>query len=258
MKLLKKIKWNLFPKKKELIETLQSTWDQFGKEDTFFSVVTDEKYKDENLSSEIIDDFYSLANSRDCVEYVNAKLKTYKNFSLADCKDKKGLEFGCGVGRNLVHLAPYFKDMLGIDISEKHLEQAKKICQKMNISQARVQKSYDYIEDIGQFDFIFTVITLQHIPPPLMKAYIQQLLNMLLPGGIALFQLPVAREKGYKYNEEKCIQKESPLSWQMHILPEKIVNKIIKQCGCKLLEFDTSVDHCGPDWKNGFFIVEKP
>lgn len=257
MKLLKKLRWKLMPKKNELLKTLQKTWDNFGKKDPYFSVITDDKYKDENLSDKVIEEFYLCDNAKACTKYINQKLKEHAKISLNHFRDKTALDFGCGVGRNIVHLAPQFKSVTGLDISQGHLDRAKKVCEKMNITNVQFHKSYEEIESFGKFDLAFTVITLQHTPPPLMKSYIKQLLNMLNPGGFAFIHLPVGRAKGYKYNEEKCISDQEILSWQMHLLPQKVVQKIIDSCNCKLIEFDNTVDHCGVDWDNGFFIIQK-
>lgn len=256
MKLLKKIRWALFPKEEELVNTLQNTWDNFGEHDPFYSVITYEKYKDKHLTDELIDEFYSNPNAEGCTLYVERKLKELKQHGLESFKHKTGLDFGCGVGRNIVHLAPHFKKMVGLDISAKHLDYARKACKKRNLDNVIFFKSNQDIEPFGKFDFIFTVITLQHIPPPLMKKYIEQLLNMLNHNGIAFIHLPVDRA-GYKYNEEKCIQQGKVLSWQMHLLPIQQMNRIINRSNCTLLEFDNTADHCGKDWENGFFIIEK-
>jgi ubiquinone/menaquinone biosynthesis C-methylase UbiE len=42
----------------------------------------------------------------------------------------------------------------------------------------------------GSFDFVCSVITLQHIPPEFSRRYIAEFLRVLAPGGAALFQVP--------------------------------------------------------------------
>ena len=41
----------------------------------------------------------------------------------------------------------------------------------------------------GKFDFVLSLITLQHIPPPLVEGYLTEFLRVLAPGGMAYFQM---------------------------------------------------------------------
>ena len=45
----------------------------------------------------------------------------------------------------------------------------------------------------GRFDFVYSVITLQHMPPDLAAGYIAEFCRVLAPGGLAMFQMPVER-----------------------------------------------------------------
>lgn len=258
MKLFHKIKSKILPNKEKLYDSLERAWDIMGEKEPFYSVITNEEFKSENLSSEVIDQFYSSASAQANTQYVAEKLKDLKALSLKDFHDKRALDFGCGVGRNALHLAPHFKTLVGLDISEKHLMRAREICEKKGILNTEFYKSTHEITSFGKFDFIFSVITLQHIPPPLMKQYIHQLLSMLNPKGLAFLQFPIEAE-GYKFLENKFItEKGNEKHWDMHILPENEARKIISKEDCTLLEIDlTAGNQCGGKWKGAYFIIEK-
>lgn len=60
--------------------------------------------------------FYSVAQS---------SRESYRRFLIAECEGKKVLEYGCGPGSSVVFLAKNGAQVIGIDISEVAIEQAK-------------------------------------------------------------------------------------------------------------------------------------
>ena len=42
----------------------------------------------------------------------------------------------------------------------------------------------------AQFSFIYSMIVLQHIPPPLSESYLREFFRVLEPNGLLIFQLP--------------------------------------------------------------------
>jgi ubiquinone/menaquinone biosynthesis C-methylase UbiE len=90
----------------------------------------------------------------------------FKNMS--NLSEKKVLDFGCGPGRNLVKYEKTFKQIDGIDISEKNLEKAIEWIQYNNLN---VNKFRLYISngidcsnvENNEYDIIISTICLQHI-----------------------------------------------------------------------------------------------
>ncbi len=257
MKLYEKIKSRFFPNKKKLYKSLQMAWNDMGEKEPFYSVVTNDQYKMENFDENQKEHFYFSEGSKFLTQYVNLKLRKHLKTSLDAFSSGRGLDFGCGVGRNTVHLSPYFKNFVGLDISQRHLNQAQKICDEKGLKQVEFYKSSDDILSYGSFDFIFSVITLQHIPPPLMKSYIDQLLQMLKSKGIAFLHLPT-EAKGYKFFEKNYFfKKGQKLSWSMHVLAQPVVEKLIKKNKCQLIHLDRELDLCEGKWKSAIFLIRK-
>jgi 2-polyprenyl-3-methyl-5-hydroxy-6-metoxy-1,4-benzoquinol methylase len=97
------------------------SWEQYGKQDPYFGVCTDLKYKKGNLNEESLHDFFTTGE--DHIEEVLSKLKNY--FPSADINSfKQVLDFGCGTGRLLIPLAHRFQNVTGIDISPGMLAEA--------------------------------------------------------------------------------------------------------------------------------------
>jgi SAM-dependent methyltransferase len=106
---------------------------------------------------------------------------------------RDALEFGCGLGRLSRALSHYFGTVLGVDVSDVMIGRAK----ELNSSASNLRFILNVADDLSgitgdSFDFILSDIVLQHIPPELSKGYLTELMRLLRPGGIMVFQLPGA------------------------------------------------------------------
>lgn len=101
----------------------------------------------------------------------------------------RALDFGCGVGRLTQALAARFETVDGVDISSSMVSHAN----TFNRFPGRVRYHLNVRSDLGafpsaQYDFICSLIALQHIPPRFQKGYLRDFFRLLKPGGIAYFQ----------------------------------------------------------------------
>jgi SAM-dependent methyltransferase len=106
----------------------------------------------------------------------------------------RALDFGCGVGRLTQPLSASFTEVIGVDISPTMI----RIAERLNRAPDRVRYVPGNPHDLGQFeadrfDFIYSDIVLQHIPPDSSRRYIAEFLRVLAPGGVLVFQLPSHR-----------------------------------------------------------------
>jgi len=104
------------------------------------------------------------------------------------------LDFGCGVGRLTQALARHFDKVTGVDISEEMLSLAR----KFNSAGDRVRFLHNARADLrlfadNQFDFVYSMITLQHMEPVYARAYIGEFVRVCAPGGAIFFQVPAQR-----------------------------------------------------------------
>jgi len=72
----------------------------------------------------------------------------------------------------------------------------------------------------GAFDVIYSRLVLQHVPPALVRAYIPELVRVLAPGGVLMFQMPdeIAREP-----EESFLDAPVVGGCLKHLLPRVLV-----------------------------------
>ncbi|MBK8477832.1 MAG: class I SAM-dependent methyltransferase [Opitutaceae bacterium] len=103
------------------------------------------------------------------------------------------LDFGCGLGRLTNGLAGHFAQTTGVDISSTMLKQARQLSRHPD--RIRFVKTADprlrNLPD-NAFDFVYSEITLQHIPPAESEVYIASLVRLARPGGAISFQLPAS------------------------------------------------------------------
>ena len=107
---------------------------------------------------------------------------------------RRALDFGCGVGRVTQAMAGSFERCDGVDISASMLQLAR----RHNRDPARCSYHLNVADDLklfpdAAFTFVFSTLVLQHIAPPYTRGYIKELLRVLAPGGLLVFQLPSHR-----------------------------------------------------------------
>ncbi len=109
---------------------------------------------------------------------------------------RTALDFGCGAGRVTQALADHFEIVTGIDVSpamlalavrhNRHGERCRYVLNE--------NRTLDQLEP-GSIDLVYSNITLQHLRPRLIRAYLRGLLRVLAPKGLLLFHLPSHRRR---------------------------------------------------------------
>lgn len=120
-------------------------------------------------------------------------------------KEKVGLDFGCGCGRNVQNLITRFKRMDGIDISPVLVEQARANILKDGHSPESFKLyagdgvSLNVLDD-NEYDFIMSTIVLQHIAVyEIRYNYFKEFLRVLKPGALLSFQMGFGRRDRSTY-----------------------------------------------------------
>ena len=102
-------------------------------------------------------------------------------------RHERALDFGCGVGRLTRALARRFDEAVGIDVSERMLEHAR----RLNADTPNVTFASSDEPPPEPFDLVVANLVLQHLPSKaLARAYIVRLIKATRPDGLLVFQLP--------------------------------------------------------------------
>jgi 2-polyprenyl-3-methyl-5-hydroxy-6-metoxy-1,4-benzoquinol methylase len=215
-----------------LFQHVQTTWQHLGETEPYYSVLTAERYESSRIEA-------SLKEFHDSGRRNVAMFKATLNRNAVDLKPLKScLEFGCGVGRVTRWLAPHFDQMLAYDISRSHLQLAQGYLERESIDNVDL-RHVARVEDLQQLpkvDMVFSVIVLQHNPPPIIAEMIGAFIDALNPGGVAYFQVPTYR-KGYRFSLKPYLQQRNDVpTMEMHVLPQRRVFEIIADRGGRVLE----------------------
>lgn len=239
---------------KQMMHRTQLEWEEFGKSEPHWSVLTDDKFKNKNLQKNQEEFYSSGAHVLDIV------ISIFRNHNVNIKNINKCFELGCGVGRITIHLAKLFNETIAADISLPHLElcrselKRRNVLSKVNLFHLTSTAS---LEKLDNYDFFCSFIVLQHNPPPIIAYTIKEVLNKLNREGIAIFQVPTYM-KGYKFSSDEYLSNSKKLGMEMHCIPQSAVIKIASECGCDVLEIreDNWIGN-RKNWISNTFILKK-
>lgn len=215
----------------QMFERIHLEWEFLGESDPFWSVMTQPHYHLDKFEAHK-DEFYTSGNFT-CEIFLAALRRNNINYHLVNTC----LEVGCGVGRVTSFLAAAFPRVIASDISDHHLHYARKYLAAKNITNVELQHwgNMHSLESLPKVDAVYSVITLQHNPPPIIAWMLRKLLESLNAGGVAYLQIPTYRN-GYLFEVDRYLSSEAPNTLEMHFLPQHEIFKIVNLCNCVCLE----------------------
>ncbi|HRJ96988.1 MAG TPA: class I SAM-dependent methyltransferase [Fimbriimonadaceae bacterium] len=168
-----------------------SDWEIWGENDPYFGVCTMDQFRLGRMTNESRAEFFRTGEGdvRRWIDYCRRHIDP-------DFEPKRALDFGCGVGRLLIATARIAEEVTGIDVSESMLEEARKNCEEFSLNNVTLLKSDDRLSLLkGEFDFVYSHIVIQHIPPERGTVIIERLVDHLASGGIGYLQMTYAHEE---------------------------------------------------------------
>lgn len=215
-----------------LLAHTEATWTRLGREEPHWSVISAERFKQNQLSAHEAEFYASGAGDVD----------TFFAFMTRNGVDpgpfERVLELGCGLGRVTRFLAERFPQVLACDISPTHLQQAQDYLAGQGLANTRfvrIQGIAD-LQGPADLDAVFSVIVLQHNPPPAIAAILAALLQRLRIGGVAYFQVPT-HAADYRFKlDDYLAHGLAARHIEMHCVPQRLVFRIAAEAGCEVLE----------------------
>jgi ubiquinone/menaquinone biosynthesis C-methylase UbiE len=202
-------------------------WKEWGERDPYFAVVTHDQFRKDRFA-ENTSEFFETGERDVELAIVQA------NRSGAPIKTSRALDFACGVGRLLAPLAGRFDEVVGLDISEGMMREARKNASSLGLDNVSIRNSDDDLSHAdGQFDLVLSKIALQHIPVVRGMKILQRLLSRVSAGGAAVLDFsvhvdrPVWKElQYYKYRAMRLVrgkdQVDPPMKMHSYHLQEVI------------------------------------
>lgn len=167
------------------LDALQREWNDMGASDPMWAVLTREDKRGNRWDA---GEFFRLGVTE--IEAVLAAL-VQRGLATRRGAGMRALDFGCGVGRLSQALAQHFGRVDGVDIAPAMIEAAR----RFNRHGERVTYHHNTAGDLarfadGTFDFVYSNMVLQHMPPALAQRYAAEFVRLLSPRGVAVFQCP--------------------------------------------------------------------
>ncbi len=163
------------------IKDARRNWEEFAKKDPLWAILPIPEKKDNRWK---IDDLYQTGHAE-----IDSVMNYLKGLNL-NIEFNRALDFGCGVGRLTQALCKYFEECIGIDIALGMLQ----IARGHNKYRERCSYILNCTSDLrifknDVFDFIYSNIVFQHLPPKLTLGYIKDFLRVIKKNGVIIFQV---------------------------------------------------------------------
>jgi SAM-dependent methyltransferase len=155
-------------------------WERYGQIDPYYGVVSVERFKSENLTEGAIEEFFDSGRA-----HLDEVLETIRRHVDPDFAPQSALDFGCGVGRMVIPLSSIAERVVGLDVSEAMIAEARKNVQERGTGEVRFYQQASEIPVGERFDLIHSFIVFQHIPVKRGEKIFRDLLDRLSSGGVA-------------------------------------------------------------------------
>jgi len=164
------------------IRLVRNTWERLARLDPYWAIVNRPDWRRNRTE---LGEFF--ADGRALVERQLAQVAAV----CPDLRMERALDFGCGVGRLSAALAARFREVVGVDISAQMIALARRHHAAVgNLVFVRNTRPDLGGFATGEFDLVYSLITLQHVPRPFIRTYLEEFARVCRPGGLLLFQLP--------------------------------------------------------------------
>jgi len=183
-----------------------SQWKAWGKVDPYYGVWTDERFRAANIENNR--DAFFDTGERNIGLFLDRAQRYF-----GPVTPGRALDFGCGVGRLTMPLTRRFASVVGVDISDEMLAEARRNCARRGIDNAEFVLSDDGLSRVeGRFDLVLSYIVLQHLPLERGVQVAARLLELVAPGGVAVLQFSVRRPRESRARKLKY--------WISHNMPQ--------------------------------------
>ncbi len=247
------------------LKEVKKNWEEFGTSDPFWAILA-EPSKGGKWD---VNEFFAVG-AREVARIV----KRTESLRLTSAH-RRALDFGCGVGRLTQPLGARFDEAIGVDISSSMVRLADSLNTTPNCTFIVNERSDLSVFPDGHFDFILSLITLQHMESRFAKTYLQEFMRVLSPSGILYFQIPEQVKIPTPYRRAKAqiyyrvvmryriifllfraLLGSPRVVMEMHGMLKNEVISLIQSAGGKV-EFIEELPDAGPNWTSYRYCVRR-
>jgi ubiquinone/menaquinone biosynthesis C-methylase UbiE len=128
--------------------------------------------------------------------------------------DARVLDIGCGTGRVMEHLAPWCREVHGIDISQRMVQGGRERLGHLAGVHFHHGNGYDLagFED-GSFDVVYSIVALQHMPRTVAYNYLLESHRVLRQGGVLWAYVPNAFAAFHHFSQPWFVSHPYPMNF---------------------------------------------
>lgn len=165
-------------------------WEKWGRQDPYFGVITDERYRNANLDHDSYESFFQTGE-----QHVEALCERFSQSFVGQFNPKTVLDYGCGTGRLSVALAKRFEHVTGVDVAPSMIDEALATRDSIGLDNLEFRVCQgDFKDADDQYDLVNTYIVMQHIPRRRGMIVVANLLESVAPGGFIALHLTFGNE----------------------------------------------------------------
>lgn len=238
----------------QMFQRTRAYWQSAGSNarTAYWSVLSTDDWQGSPSREQLIA-FYDTGRAN-AASLIGIARKLRPGFTLAE---SRVLDFGCGVGRVLRHFVGEAASCEGWDFSRAHLQLLEANFRGLfgldrSAYAVRVIESPNARPVGGEFDLAYSLITLQHNPPPVMAQMLRLVLRALAVGGVALVHLPTApAAEDYEFAVNTYLS-DSDSTMEMHALSRDAIFAIAREENASVA-WARYTNLCGPSFVNELF-----
>lgn len=242
---------------------LKNNWEGLGRADPMWAILADPNRHGHRWTPE---EFFATGE-----EHVQGYLDKVREAGLSP-GHRRALDFGCGAGRLTQALAAHFDQTVGVDIADSMIALAR----AQNASRGRRPSAVSFVGnaapdlslfDDDSFDFVLSIVVLQHMDNDLKRGYLREFVRVLKPGGVAVFTVPshadwspkglirrlpnrvlnVVRRRRYGYQSVM----------EFYPMHRQVLEYLVAQTGAQVVSAEAE-PMAGPPWTSFLYVVAKP
>ena len=168
--------------------TTDTEWQAWGQRDPYFAVITDPRYRIDAFTHEAKLDFFASGGKNVRMILDACRVHFDPHFS-----PQRILDFGCGVGRLSIPFAAQAREVVGMDVAESMLAEARRNCQDCH-NVTLVLSDDTLSRATGQFDLVYSGLVLQHVEVARGRELFVELVGKVMPGGCGVIQVTLASD----------------------------------------------------------------
>ena len=158
-------------------------WAMLGEGEPFYGVLSDPRFLRANITPAALEEFWQTGRNE--LNGYRQLIRTH----FGDFSDASALDFGCGVGRLTRAMGEMCQQATGLDISPGMLVEARR----------HAPANVNYVSELGDetFDWLNSIIVLQHIPPQRGYRLLDDLLARVNPGGALSLHVTLFKDETF-------------------------------------------------------------